>query len=378
MILSWDIGIKNLSYCILSEDTTTTLDEQQNTKQNTRQKKNATTTTNQIHLNNRTFNIHHWDVIDLVDELENGNDNDNDNLPPLSSSSTSTLTSTPVIKRFSDRFKIICGHEKCKKVARYCHHIPNPNKENTFDGLCLNHYNKLDETSKNKKTDYFFIGHKTPMCLVEDCKRKATFILEEHHYKTYCTIHQKQLVKKCPTVKTLPMEKKIKATHINLNKLSYVLFKELDKLEFLFNKEITNVLLENQPVLKNPTMKTMQIFLYSYFILRGKIDKRYPIIVNCYSANQKNTLSKYLDDNSQQNIKTVLDKVKSKYTKNKKEAVMIVESLMKTDTNSNININTYGDWFNSHKKKDDLSDSLLMNVHYLMKTNAKTKTKTKT
>ena len=331
MILSWDIGIKNLSYCILSIVTKEDLNKNANHKI--------------ISLNNKLFQIHHWDVINLVEALENMQSvNNEENIGNNNSTN---------IKSFNQRYKLICNHEKCKKVAKYSFN------ENHTKGFCSSHFVKLDN---NIKKDYFYIGDKLPKCIKEDCKKKATFILETHHYKTYCTIHQKQLIKQCPTIKTLKMNKKVKATHINLNHLGEILYKELDKLEFLLDNKITNILLENQPVLKNPTMKSMQMLLYGYFILRGKVDKNLNIVVNCYSANQKNTLLKYLNDESKFRINDEIKHIKSKYTRNKKESIMISEVLLK-DCSQLI------DWFKMHKKKDDLADSLLMNLHYLNKQN---------
>lgn len=41
---------------------------------------------------------------------------------------------------------------------------------------------------------------------------------------------------------------------------------------------IDRVCIENQPTLRNPTMKTVQIIIYSYFLIRGKTDlKEHPI-----------------------------------------------------------------------------------------------------
>lgn len=335
MILSWDIGIKNLSYCILS-----ILDEQNNSQ-------NDNNSSNQITLNDITFVIHHWDVINLVDALEKYN--------KLSNSENSNRESVNLISNFSQRNKINCKFNKCKRVSKYCFN----NSHN--EGYCTNHFNKLED---KEKKDYFYIGDKIPKCQYESCKKKSTFILESHHYKSYCTIHQKKLIKTCPKIKTLKMEKKIKATHINLNHLGEILYRELDKYSFLLNNKITNVLLENQPVLKNPTMKSMQMFLYGYFLLRGKIDKQNKFTVNCYSANQKNTLIKYLDDESKFRINDEIKHIKSKYIKNKKESIMITEVLLRGCDNLK-------EWFESHKKKDDLADSLLMNIHYLIKNNSK-------
>ena len=39
-----------------------------------------------------------------------------------------------------------------------------------------------------------------------------------------------------------------------------------------FNED--EVLIENQPTLKNPTMKTISTLLYSYFVMRGITDKQ--------------------------------------------------------------------------------------------------------
>jgi hypothetical protein len=37
--------------------------------------------------------------------------------------------------------------------------------------------------------------------------------------------------------------------------------------------DVEEVLIENQPSLKNPNMKTIATLLYSYFVFRGIIDK---------------------------------------------------------------------------------------------------------
>ena len=181
MILSWDIGIKNLSYCILS------IEDNQHNRIKINKKKT-------VKLNDKSFTIHNWDVINLVEALENykklsykDTNNDNNDINDYNNKSCN------LIRNFSQRNKIICNLEKCKKVARYCYN------ENHNKGYCANHFNKLNE---REKKDYFYIGDKVPKCLYENCTSKSTFILETHHYKTYCTIHQKKLIKNCPNIKT--------------------------------------------------------------------------------------------------------------------------------------------------------------------------------
>ena len=53
--------------------------------------------------------------------------------------------------------------------------------------------------------------------------------------------------------------------------LTEKLYSKLDKINNIL--DVDEVLIENQPSLKNPTMKTIASVLYSYFILRGVIDK---------------------------------------------------------------------------------------------------------
>ena len=160
----------------------------------------------------------------------------------------------------------------------------------------------------------------------------------------------------------------MKATSIHLTKLAISLYKLLDAVPNILN--VKCVLLENQPVLKNPTMKTVQILLYSYYVIRGisdykkqKLEK--PIeTIKCYSANQKNKLVSLLDEEQQTYIKDVLKQVKNKYTRNKKESIMITERILSHKMGASTK---WKDVFNSSKKKDDLADSLLMTLHYLLK-----------
>ena len=171
-----------------------------------------------------------------------------------------------------------------------------------------------------------------------------------------------------PSTDCVKVNKKVKATSINLTKLGSSLNKLLDEIPALIN--VKCVLLENQPVLKNPTMKSMQMFLYSYYILRGitdytKNNLSEPIeSIKCYSANQKNKVGDFLDDKSQKEIKDALKDVKNKYTKNKKETIMITKKILETKINSQGANNKWLELFNNSKKKDDLADSFLMTVHY--------------
>ena len=71
------------------------------------------------------------------------------------------------------------------------------------------------------------------------------------HYKKY---NQSELKKKAKT----------KKNH-NLDDISITLIRELDEREFLQDADI--ILIENQPALKNPKMKSIQMLVYSYFLV---------------------------------------------------------------------------------------------------------------
>ena len=178
--------------------------------------------------------------------------------------------------------------------------------------------------------------------------------------------------------------------------------RKLHELPQLLNVDC--VVIENQPSLKNPQMKSIQMILYSYFLILGKVignNTNSCYIENiefCSASNklkvydgpkiilpEKNTKNKKLKndiinntDNQELKIenndeinaenndenKAVEKKIKSsslKYADKKRLAIEHALYYLKKDQNN------YIDFFNNHKKKDDLADSFLQGLYYLNK-----------
>ena len=113
------------------------------------------------------------------------------------------------------------------------------------------------------------------------------------------------------------------------------------------------VLIENQPCMKNPTMKSIQMILYSYFVMQSYLDGR-TIDIKFVSASNKLKV-KYKTDVS--NIKT-----SSKYLQNKKYVVEYARNYLNMTRNYNekwINV------FEKEKKKDDLADAYCQALHFI-------------
>ena len=178
--------------------------------------------------------------------------------------------------------------------------------------------------------------------------------------------------------------------------------RKLHELPQLLNVDC--VVIENQPSLKNPQMKSIQMILYSYFLILGKVignNTNSCYIENiefCSASNklkvydgpkiilpEKNTKNKKLkndiinedenkDENQSENKGENKDvnqsenkeekKTKSsslKYADKKRLAIEHALYYLKKDQNN------YVDFFNNHKKKDDLADSFLQGLYYLNK-----------
>ena len=111
-----------------------------------------------------------------------------------------------------------------------------------------------------------------------------------------------------------------------------------------------------------PTMKSMQMFLYSYYLM-NILDSNIDLSIKklqCYCASKKLDMIKCLTEEEQTTINTFIDTVKNPYQKNKKMSIMIVEVLLKNNAK-------WLEYFKSHPKQDDLADSLLMTLHYFEK-----------
>lgn len=340
MYLGWDIGIKNLAYCNIVP-ITKNIDD----KNFTQEEKD-----NLIYIGENVFHIKDWDVINLVDKVESN----------MLEDGMITLCNRP---------KLTCYYvkntkgAKCGKKATFCLE----NKQNgEYQGLCANHFKRLGYTRlplvDNKPKCYFMTEKNN---IQEPCKKNVVYMLESNYYIGYCKEHHKEIIKN--KIKTendfLKVGKAKKAQHINLTNIGLALYQQLDTKPELLDVNI--VLLENQPVLTNPTMKSVQMLLYSYFIIKGikepKENKKNVINdIKCYSASKKTSLVKYMSDEVQTYINGKICNLKGKYAKNKKTAILLVTELVKGKSK-------WDTYFNTHKKKDDLADAFLMTLHYLMK-----------
>ena len=128
-----------------------------------------------------------------------------------------------------------------------------------------------------------------------------------------------------------------------------VMVSKLDKLTFL--KEADLVLIENQPSLKNPIMKSVQMLLYSYFLIRGMVDLKKVTDIKLISASNKlkkcNSIEQF--------------KGRSKNYKDRKKLAIDYCQYLLVQLESNEQQN----YFSENCKKDDLADSYLQAMYYL-------------
>jgi hypothetical protein len=168
--------------------------------------------------------------------------------------------------------------------------------------------------------------------------------------------------------------------------------------------DVDIVVIENQPSLKNPQMKSIQMILYSYFLILGKIigngEKSNSYINTIDFCSASNKLKIYdgpeiiLKSKKPRKIKTniLIDESKEENNdincENKEEQYIeepIIEepskkkgSGLKYSDKKKLAIEhakyfiekispEHKDFFESHKKRDDLADSFLQGLYYLGK-----------
>lgn len=132
----------------------------------------------------------------------------------------------------------------------------------------------------------------------------------------------------------------------SLNLIADKIYQELDTMKSMWS-DVEIVLIENQPVLKNPTMKSIQMLVYGYF--------------QWYKMNGTLKQIILLSAKSKLKVKNAIicTRYKSGYKNNKESAIMTAQMYLKNHEKLYI--------LNESLKKDDLSDCFLQCVHYLQK-----------
>jgi hypothetical protein len=177
------------------------------------------------------------------------------------------------------------------------------------------------------------------------CCKPATHIYNQNLDNTdiyLCTSHSKH--------KSYIKIKKFKNPKNNLFFIGQNLVNNMDKLN-LCSRNIRSVIVENQPSLKNPTMKSIQMMVYSYFIINGVCNKD-STIEQLDMINARNKLKVYKGPEIQCDIKET-------YKRNKWLAVKYCDYMIKDENDKFIKL------FNDSKKKDDLSDAYLQGIYFL-------------
>jgi hypothetical protein len=216
----------------------------------------------------------------------------------------------------------------------------------------------------NKKEYYCGSNNKNG----KHCSCKAQFIAPETH-QLFCKRHSKECIGIKPLFECFKCNKKAKKINLietnfycckhapddeicedvmtnknvaktSLNKIGNILVDKLDAIPILLTA--TDISIENQPCLKNPTMKSIQIMLYTYFLIRLKHKK---ITLTMVSAQNK------LKFNIETDKSKEISKITNRYQRNKKMAVEFCRYFVKDN---------WLDYFEKNSKKDDLADSYLM------------------
>jgi len=280
-IVSWDVGIKNLAYCVMEKSEN----------------------------NDRPYKIYNWGIINVI-----------------------------------ETFYLKCNGKDCNKKCLYYNII-----DGKQVGYCALHkrFVNLEIPEPIKLTDKQeckFIGRKK-------CTKQATFSINN---ECYCTQHKKSILAKITKNQTLVKYKPPNCNTIDIKKLKVNMINLLDTYKDIL-LDVDHVVIENQPSLKNPKMKSVAETLYAWFLLRGQIDSPSPIKNLTYMC-PSNKLKVNND-----NTLCILKKSKNdteKYKLTKQLGIIYCKQLLKNDDEHLL-------FLNNIKKKDDLCDAFLQGAYYI-------------
>ena len=144
-----------------------------------------------------------------------------------------------------------------------------------------------------------------------------------------------------------------------------------DGLNAIKIEDVNEVVIENQPALKNPRMKSIQMFIYSFFFIGGKTGRLSDLNqVAFFSATKKlnptNIVENILKKKNKEELAPApvpesastpeepLSEYRA-YKKRKNDSIFIVSRVLDE-------MDEWKRFFLSHPKKDDLADSLLQGI----------------
>lgn len=247
-----------------------------------------------------------------------------------------------------------CLYNNCdKKVKSYIDfnsnkyyfctkHLSNKN-ELVFNNFSKNNWNEINNNICSK-------------CLDNKTKKKLfnNNILNE----TFCSKHYNSLMKNIGiSSNKIYNINSIKTKDLSIDFIKESLINVLDSHLDKFCK-VDYVYIENQPTLKNPSMKAISDTIYTWFLIRCIIDKN----LNNSSIQKIKFISpsNKLKEFDKKSIEEADDK--NKYKETKKLSIDITKKLLKY-----YNLDDWNIFFMSHKKQDDLADCFLQGIYILNK-----------
>ena len=186
------------------------------------------------------------------------------------------------------------------------------------------------------------------MCLKKPCDKQASYSLEIDDNKLYyCSTHINH--KSLKNMGKKAKKKKLNNNH-DLLKLSQLCVSKLKELDL---SNIKYILIENQPALKNPVMKSVQMIIYTFFVIEGVMNDNSTIEL-IHMVNARNKLKVYKGPKIECNKK-------GKYAQNKFLSVEYTKKMIENEENN------FKNTFNLSKKKDDLADAYLQGIYWIEK-----------
>jgi hypothetical protein len=189
------------------------------------------------------------------------------------------------------------------------------------------------------------------------CNKKSCFFYDNNYY---CKTHGKSKYKTLTTLHKLKPFKNKPINGYDFDELRLKLLEKLHEKKELLKADI--ILIENQPSMINPVMKSISNGIYDFYMIRGFIDK----IENCNIKKVKfmcpSNKLKVVESGDVKKISIMKKTDESKaYKLTKSLAVKYTKDLIS-------HLPNWLEYLNKEKKQDDLCDCFLQGCYYYEKT----------